>query len=128
MRASEFHVAAMWLLIVSVLLGPAGLAGSASFARSLECGACPCDEETADQDEDECSGDSATHQEHSSDDECPPECPDCHCYIHAAQAVLAASTRLTAAVQPSDTRTSMAAAPPGSGVLDGVFRPPRSLA
>jgi len=131
----------LWLLVVSVSFGPAGLGGSAAFASAHKtCGvSCPCDEAAQDGHADEHDehaeanpdDDAAADSEHGDDgdpckDECPDDCPNCGCCLGIAMAVLplpVASSKATCTsarmLAPTDA--------PASGADRGVFRPPRSL-
>ncbi len=134
---------AVWLLMVSVLLGPIGIGGS-SPAASPPCGAaCPCDEEpTHDEHGDEHEGDDELEHEAEHDpcddepadahddgapanDECPDGCSSCGAAPSVALAMVGFS--LVASSPPTDpdlltTRSDG----PAVGVRTGVFRPPRS--
>ena len=120
---------AVCLLALSVLLGPAGLGGAMPFAMFQECGAdCPCDKETAE------SGDAVAHKDasaiphdHSSENECPLNCHDCARSVHAVQAVLVLPVAALMTPPHSSTGLSFPDDETRAGVLDGVFRPPRSL-
>lgn len=135
------RVAALWLLVVSVFFGPAGLGGSAAFASaSKTCGvSCPCDEAGHDDhgdehddhaDADPCSDDGAADADHDDGDpckdECPDDCPNCGCCLGVAMVVLplpVTSSRATC----TSARMLAPIDAPASGAGSGVFRPPRSL-
>jgi len=136
------RVAALWLLVVSVFFGPAGLGGSAAFASANKtCGvSCPCDEAAHDDHADDhddhaeaeaCDDDAAADSEHGDDgdpckDECPDDCPNCGCCLGIAMAVLplpVTSSRATC----TSARVLAPTDAPASGAGSGVFRPPRSL-
>ena len=135
------RVAAVWLLVVSVFFGPAGLGGSTGFAASSKsCGAsCPCDDAAVDDHEgdhaehaeaDPCDDDVHADSEHDDGDpckdECPDDCPNCRCCPGIAMAVLP----LPVASSTATCTSSRMLAPidaPASGACTDVFRPPRSL-
>jgi len=120
---------AVCLLMLSVLLGPAGLGGAMSFAMYQECGAdCPCDDETTERTDASSGSDtSASPADRSPDDECPRDCRDCGCCVHALQAVLGLPVAAAVTARPSSAGLTFQDDPPHTGILDGVFRPPRSL-
>ena len=122
-------VMAVCLLMLSVLLGPAGLGGAMSFAMYQECGAdCPCDDETTERTEASSGSDtSASPADRSPDDECPRDCRDCGCCVHAVQAVLGLPLTAVTTARLSSAGLTFQDDQPRIGVLDGVFRPPRSL-
>jgi hypothetical protein len=135
------RVAALWLLVVSVFFGPAGLGGSTGFAAtSKTCGAsCPCDEtvhddragdleEHAEVDpcEDDVEGDSEHDDGDTCKDECPEDCPNCRCCLGMAMAVFPLSVTSSTAICTSARMLAPVGAP-ASGTFTGVFRPPRSL-
>ena len=137
------RVAALWLLVVSVFFGPAGLGGSAAFASANKtCGvSCPCDDAGHDDRADEhdehdehyehaeadpCDDEAAADSDHDDGDPCKDDCPNCGCCLGIAMAVLplqVTSSRSTCTsarmLAPTDA--------PASGAGSGVFRPPRSL-
>ncbi len=136
------RVAALWLLVMSLFFGPAGLGGSAAFASANEtCGvSCPCDAaapeddagDPADHAEADPSGDEAAADSERGDedtpckDECPDDCPHCGCCPGIAMAVLplpVTSSRATC----TSARMLAPLDAPASGAGSGVFRPPRSL-
>lgn len=140
---SALRVAALWLLVVSVFFGPAGLGGSLAFASgSKTCGAsCPCDKASHDdcvddQDEhavapDPCTPEQKAEAEAKSDsppceDQCPDDCPNCGCCHGVAMAVL--PLPIPSAPLPS-TPVRMMAPPDAAaiGARTAVFRPPRPL-
>ena len=131
---------AVWLLVVSVFLGPVGIgAASASSVGSKACGVlCPCDDEPRQADHhddcdeqsavdvDPCADDEAAHEHDggSPDDQaCFDECSGCAPGVAlATAAVLLAAAPASSpelALTPSDAQAA--------GVCTGVFRPPRSL-
>lgn len=129
---------AVWLLVMSVFLGPVGIgSASASAVGSKACGIlCPCDEpQQADHDDDcdeqstvdPCADEEAAHEHDggSPDDQaCFDECSGC-----APGVALATAAVLLAAAAPASP-PDLALAPsdaPAAGVCTGVFRPPRSL-
>lgn len=143
---ATLRVAALWLLLVPVLLGPVGLGGSAAspFA-SASCGvSCPCEgaehrddgdadgdaEHHADAhaDADACDDGDAEHRDDEPcDDECPEDCPNCGCCLGAAVAVLPlpVSWHATSGIAARACATAEQAA---VGACVGVFRPPRARA
>ena len=134
------RVAALWLLVVSVFLGPAGLGGSAFASGAKTCGvSCPCDEAGHDDHADEhdehaeaepCDDEAAADSDHNSGepckDECPDDCPNCGCCLGIAMAVLPLPVT-SSAVGCTSARTIAPVDAPASGACTGVFRPPRSL-
>lgn len=123
-------VLALFLLILPVLLGPAGLGGAAAFAMYEECGAdCPCDDETTGAAEARSGSDtSASPADRLPDDGCPRDCGDCACCVHALHAVLGLPVAAAVTTRTSSAGLTSQSDPPHTGVLDGVFRPPRALA
>lgn len=131
----------IWLLVVSVFSGPAGLGGSAGLAAfTKSCGvSCPCD--GADREDHEGEAERQVEAEPCDDDldadsghdagkpcegECPDDCPNCGCGLGVAMAVL--SRPVTSGATPcTSARMSAPVDPPSSGACDGVFRPPRLL-
>jgi hypothetical protein len=139
--ASALRMAALWLLVVCVFLGPAGLGGSIAFASpSRTCAvSCPCDEEVRDPhagdheehaDAEPCDDDGDADSEHQGSDpcqdDCPDDCPNCGCCLGVAMAVLPLSVA-SSAVTSAPARTLAPIDAPASGSSTGVFRPPRSL-
>lgn len=134
------RVAAVWLLVVCVFFGPAGLGGSSFAAASKTCGvSCPCDEaghgDHADEREEHaeaapCDDDAAADSDHDDGDpcgdECPDDCPNCGCCLGVAMAVLPRPVTSSAAGCTS-ARVPGPVDAPASGACTGVFRPPRSL-
>ena len=132
---------AVWLLVVSVLFGPAGLGASAALAAaSKTCGvSCPCDEAGHDDhidvhgegaDANPCAGEHATEPVHDvgdpCNDECPEDCPDCGCCLGAAMPMILVPA--APGGRPSmSARTGAKVDSPASGVCAAFFRPPRSL-
>jgi len=129
---------AVWLLVVSVFLGPVGIgSASASTVGSKACGVlCPCDDEPQQADHhddcdeqstvDPCADEEAAHEhdgESPDGEACFDECSGCAPGVAlATAAVLLAAAHASApdlALAPSDA--------PAAGVCIGVFRPPRSL-
>ena len=138
--SSALRGAAMWLLVVSVFIGPAGLGGSAAWASSSKtCGASPpCDEAVHDGNDgareqhpeaDPCDDDGAHAGRDDGEpckDECPDDCPSCGCCLGVAMAVL--PVPVTSSVTSWATaRVLSPVDAPASGACTGVFRPPRSL-
>lgn len=138
---SALRRVALWLLVVSVFLGPAGLGGSIAFASpSRTCGvSCPCDDEVgdphagdheehagADPCDDEGDADSEHQGSDPCQDDCPDECPNCGCCLGVAMAVLPLSVT-SGAVTSASARMFAPVDAPASGACTGVFRPPRSL-
>lgn len=139
--ASALRLVAVWLLAMSVLLGPARLGGVLGFAAPLGgCGtACPCDD-GLDPVRAETRGESAEVAPDervdvgSEDrgtapcrDECPDDCPNCGCALGAAMAVLPVAEASSAVPWALVAMFSPVAAP-ASGAPYGVFRPPRARA
>lgn len=138
--ASALRRVALWLLVVCVFLGPAGLGGSVAFASpSRTCGvSCPCDEggdpHAGDHDEhagaDPCDDDGDAGPEHQGNDpcqdDCPNDCPNCGCCLGVAMAVLPLSVT-SSAVTSASARMFAPVDAPASSACTGVFRPPRSL-
>lgn len=116
---SALRAAAIWLLMVSVLFGPAGLGGSSASDS------CPCDD-----DHDEAPCGEGSPEEHDAetpvDDECPEDCPSCSCGPGVAM-TMSASMLPSGAPPSSPEPMSARSDAPSSGVRSGVFRPPRSL-
>lgn len=127
---NALRVAALWLLVVSVLTGPLGVGASVASAAMKTCGAsCPCDEaQHAEYVDDGCeaSREIAQGDETPCDDECPNDCPDCNCcpglmvglvpVVVPGLPISASSLKL---LTPPDA--------PAYGDVSRVFRPPRSL-
>lgn len=135
--ASALRMVALWLLVVCVFLGPAGLGGSVGFAStSRTCGVCcPCDDEVRDPHEEPasaapCDDDGDADSEHQGTDpcrdDCPDDCPNCGCCVGVAMAVLPLSVT-SSAVSSAPARTLAPVDAPASGASTGIFRPPRSL-
>ncbi len=131
------RVAALWLLIVSVTVGPVVPSVFASAAKT--CGvSCPCDEAHDDHagghddhaEADPCDDDAAPDSDHDDGDpckgECPDDCPNCGCCLGIAMAVLPLPVTSSGATCTSARMHTPIDAPP-SGAASGVFRPPRSL-
>jgi hypothetical protein len=138
---SALRAAAVWLLVVSVFLGPAGIGSvSASAIGADACGVlCPCEEpQRAEQDDEHdgsvnslgaryrpsnsCADEEESAHEHdgeSPDETCFDDCSGCAPGVTLATgavlvvASLASSPEL--ALEPSDA--------PTTGVCTGVFRP-----
>lgn len=138
---SALRMVALWLLVVSVLLGPAGLGSSVAFTSpSRTCGvSCPCDDEVRDSHAgdheehagaDPCDDDGGEDSEHQGSepcqDDCPDDCPNCGCCLGVAMAVLPLSVT-SSAVTSASARMFAPVDAPASGACTGVFRPPRSL-
>ncbi len=138
--ASALCRVALWLLVMSLFFGPAGLHGSIAFASaSKACGvSCPCDEgsqedNAEDQHDDaeagSCADGAASGHENGSpcEEDCPDDCPNCSCWVGAAMAVLPLSLP-TASLPSLPLRVLAPLEAPVSGAGSGVFRPPRALA
>lgn len=138
---STSRMAALWLLVVSVLLGPAGLGSSVAFASpSKTCGvSCPCDDgardaHAGDHDEhaaaDPCDDDGGADSRHLGSeprpDDCPDDCHDCGCCLAVAMALLPVSVTWRA-VTSASARTLAPIDAPAAGALTSLFRPPRPL-
>jgi hypothetical protein len=130
-------VAAAWLLVATMLVGPMGI--GVSVASAEPCGAsCPCDDVHASDDGhrpthddgDQHSSESDHHDEAPVDDDCPDDCPDncpdCGCCSGVVLAMVAWTAPSVAA-----TSYSLAVPPqpraPAIGAFFNVYRPPRSL-
>ena len=130
------RVAALWLLVVSVLVGPLGLGHSAAAAVDA-CGtSCPCEGDrhvdhadgehaSVTAEHDDCDGDRDRGE--PAEEECPDDCPDCSCcpgivlgVVPTVMPSIALSSHACKSLIPPDA--------PALGALSGVFRPPRSLA
>ncbi len=135
------HVAALWLLVVSVFFGPIGLGSTAAFPPAPKAGgvSCPCETDEHDRhagehrghpDADPCDDSRETNSGHDEgdpcQDECPDDCPKCNCCLGAAMAVLPLSQPSSADACASSDLLEPMDVPP-SGFLTNVFRPPRSL-
>lgn len=121
---SALRAAAVWLLVVSVFLGPAGI-GSASAIGVEACGVlCPCDEA---READPCDDEEATH-EHEHEGEAPDETCFNDCSGCTPGVTLATAAMLVTAAPASAPDLALAPSDaPTTGVYTGVFRPPRSL-
>jgi hypothetical protein len=133
------RMAALWLLVMSVSFGPAGLGGSTGFATtSKTCGvSCPCDDavhddgaDHEDAEADPCDDEVEADSEHDDGDpckdECPDDCPNCGCGLGLAMAVLSLPVT-TSAANGTSARTIAPVDAPASGACRDVFRPPRYL-
>lgn len=127
---SAVRTVAVWLLVMSVLLGPVGIgSASASGVGSKACGVlCPCDEpQEADCDEhstvDPDADEAHEHGDESPEDACFDECSGCAPGVAlptaAVPSIPTSASPLDRSLAPSDA--------PATGVCTGVFRPPRSL-
>jgi hypothetical protein len=130
---SVVRAAAIWLLMLSVFLDPAGWRAASAFGRlpSMPCEvSCPCDE--APHEDDDCDDEHDEHDdgradEHDDDDEqCPDGCTSCSCGPGVAMTMMAV-TLPTRSLPSSPERMLVQMDAPTSGVRSGVFRPPRSL-
>lgn len=137
------RVAALWLLTLAVVVGPAGLGVSVAVGASAKrCSvSCPCDAiDQADEGQDARAHDEvpaandevAVADDHSDgdpcDNACPDDCPNCHCAPAVAVAVAVALPTLTSgpvARSPAVAFAPIEAPPSGSG--GSVFRPPRVM-
>lgn len=129
------RIAAVWLLVMSVLFGPVGLGASSGLAAASSCGSsCPCDEALHDShiehdDGASCSGEDeqGNHDESAPcEDQCPDDCPNCGCRVGVAMAVLPYAVPSHVALCSS----ALVLAPvdiPASVARTGIFRPPRAL-
>lgn len=129
------RLAAIGLLVLSVLCGPAGLGASLAVFATGACGSkCPCDEATPDQDRAghlEVAGTEVDHHagsEHDagapSDDGCPEGCPKCS-GTPAVAIALSPWALPDSALSSSPVRLPGAADMSARGASLGVFRPPR---
>ena len=137
------------LVVVAVLLGPAGLGPASAVASADACGvSCPCedeDTEPAHHDEGEAHADARRHRADSCGhdtgaahdegepcgdecptDQCPDDCPNCNCCPGLAVAVLPSRARTSTAQSVAAYRLARASTP-ANGTLCRIFRPPRSL-
>ena len=129
--------AAVYLLMVAVCLGPAGVLGAtplAAVSKGCSSASCPCDEHPEDSSEhadgEQVAADHEAnpgHEDCSPSDECPDDCPDCRCSVGASLAVIPLS--LTSALLTSTSVQLLTPiATPAGGAAVAVFRPPRSVA
>ena len=127
--------AALCLLMAAVCFGPAGVLGATTLAAvANDCDAsCPCDEagladssEHGDHEADAARETQAAHEDCAPSDECPDDCPNCHCSIGASLAVIPLSVT-TAQLTSTSAQLHTPIATPASGARVAVFRPPRSL-
>ena len=131
------RAAAVWLVVVSMLVGPMGMNMSVALAKT--CGvSCPCDDAHASDDGDHVShrdahhdaGESDHHDEGPVDDDgaedCPDDCPDCDCCSGVVLAVVPLSTPSVQAPYCSFEAPRPPEAQPVGAIFD-VYRPPRSL-
>lgn len=121
-----------WLVLICLLLG-AGLGQAQRLGGVDPCGtACPCEEAEAAEHalgHHDADSDSVADDAHGEDDpcseDCADDCPDCRCSVGTTVAVAPskrASVPTSGVTVPTLTRVES----PVSGVLTGVFRPPRS--
>ena len=150
-------LAALWLLVVSVFLGPAALGRSVAFASvsaTSACGvSCPCDEAVSDHHpraqeertkaapcnpegdpegdhEGDHEGDSRAGSDHDAGEPCQDECPeDCpDCSCCLGVALAVLPLALTSSVTScASERMLSPAGVLANGSCTGVFRPPRSV-
>lgn len=124
---SALRTAAVWLLVMFVFVGPAGL-GAASASGSEACSdSCPCDEPQPADHDDGCDEELDGHDDEGTppDDECPEDCPSCGCNSGVALTMVALTMPTTAPPSSPDLMLP----PPdaaATGMGTGVFRPPRS--
>jgi hypothetical protein len=116
---NALRVAASWLLVMCVLVGPAVLGGSVASATSAEaCGpACPCDDGDVD--------DAGRDEGGPCQDNCPDDCPNCACGVGVAMALLPLPV-LSRAMSRASTRMIAPVDAPTKSTGGGVFRPPRA--
>jgi hypothetical protein len=135
-----WRVAAAWLLVASVIVGPLGM--GAALASAKTCGvSCPCDDAHASEDRDHAHerNRDAQHQDvresdhhgegHGDEDcpeDCPDDCPDCGCCSGVMVAVVPLTMPSVQAPYDSLTVPTPPEAPP-QGATFNVYRPPRSL-
>jgi hypothetical protein len=127
------RVVAVWLLMLSMFLDPAGWRESSAFGPKSCEAACPCDEAPLEQEEDhdDCDDEHdeqpAGHDEQPAghDEQCPDDCPSCGCGPGVAMTIVAVTLPTTSLPSSSEGMLVQADAPT-SGVRSGVFRPPRS--
>jgi hypothetical protein len=119
------HVPAVWLLVVSVFLGPTALGASFALAAdSKTCGAsCACDDIAYD----DHAVEAAEHDTGAPNKEdCPDDCPECSC----CPGLIIGLLPFVLPFLP-DTNSSFNLVAPSdacfTGDIQGVYRPPRSL-
>lgn len=128
---------AVWLVVVSVLFGQAGVAAKWVTCRT----ACPCegaDNHASDDVEllgsaDELNAGSESDCDHEEPgahgEQCPDDCPNCECGLGSGLAVLVPlSERAHHARRSSSVRLGGPIDTPPLGSRDTVFRPPRVVA
>ena len=129
--SGALRFAALWVLMVTVFSGPAGLGGASVFATAVKtCGvSCPCDgaadEQLDEHAEHEAPGDDRPADGDPCQDECLDDCPHCGCCLGFAVAVVPVTVTPIAIACMSAGDLVPADEPPG-GIRTGVFRPPRS--
>lgn len=138
----SWRVAAGWLLVATLLVGPMGFGASVAWAKT--CGeSCPCDDAHATEDahgshdaHQPCHegghqhpGESDQPDEGPVDDDCPEDCPDdcpdCGCCLGVVLAIVAPTVPSVPAPSCWLTAPPQPRAPP-VGALFNVYRPPRS--
>ncbi len=133
-------MAATWLLVVAVVVGPLGL--GALIASAETCGeSCPCDDAHAAEDGDHAherdgagphqdARGSDHHDEGQGDEDCsedcPDDCPDCGCCSGVMVAVLSVTMPGVPAPYGSLVVPTLIEAS-ALGAAFHVYRPPRSL-
>ena len=148
--ASFLRVFGVWLVLVSVAVGPFGMETAAAADTGASDAPCPCDEarhaehaEPEDPADDGCGHGEGSAQDAESgeapcnegepcgDDEpcgeeCPDGCPDCSCCPASPAAVV---SLLSCTMPGCPVSSTWIAAPEAraTGTTVGVFRPPRSL-
>jgi hypothetical protein len=112
---------------------PRGVLGATTLAAlSNDCGAaCPCDEAPFEETSEHADGehdDAADpgHDDCAPSDECPDDCPNCHCSMGAALAVMPVSCS-SALLTSTSAQVLTPIATPATGTGTAVFRPPRSV-
>jgi hypothetical protein len=118
---SVVRAAAVWLLVMSVLLGPVGIGAASAIGWKAWGVSCPCDG-TEQLDHDDCDEPCADEE---NDGGCVEDCPSCGC--GAGVALATAAVLLIAAPESSPDLVLTPSDAPAIGVSTGVFRPPRSL-
>jgi hypothetical protein len=120
---SALRAVAVWLLVVFVFMGPAGLGTASAFGSQACSDSCPCDDSQGADHEDGCDDEAADGH----DDGKPPDegCPeDCSCNPGVALTMVALMMPTTPPSSPDLMLAPSDAAAIGTGTV--VFRPPRS--
>ncbi len=130
---NALRVASLWLVALSVLIGPLGVGAAIASSALKTCGvSCPCDEEQhADAGSHEgnpCEGGSASEhgEKNPCGDECPDDCPDCSCCVGLTIGVAPVALPSLPGLVSSSRLLQSPDAPVSSDIV-GIFRPPRFL-